>query len=272
MKKILSIVTVIAMCVCFCGTAFAAEGLLDPQALSSALDGLDLSGFDVNTIEKAASDLELDLGEVDPVSAISGVLGGLFSSTDSSSQDEVPGEAPSGDTAATSTPFDSIIGALGQFDVTGALGSFVESLNMDDIKELFSGLLGSLSSEGIDLGGFSFGDFDIGSILEGNQGSGAGIAGIMDIFGGVLEMLGLDSSVIESLLDNDIVNFFANLYLGSVPGGEEETTEAPTETTTVPSTVPENPKMGDTSTVAVAMATLAFASAAAFVCTRKKHA
>lgn len=94
------------------------------------------------------------------------------------------------------------------------------------------------------------------------------MASIMDGFSSVLEMLGLDSSVIEGLLDNDIINFFANLYLGAVGPVEEPTTEAPT---TEPTTVPEIPQTGDTSTVMVAIATLSVASAAAFVCTKKKR-
>ena len=56
-------------------------------------------------------------------------------------------------------------------------------------------------------------------------------------------------------------------------GTEDAPTEAPTEapTTEAPTTVPEIPQTGDTSTVMVAIATLSVASAAAFVCTKKKR-
>ncbi len=264
MKKFFSVLVAIAMCACLCLPAFAAEDALDADNLSSALDGLDLSGFDADSIKSAASNLEADLAETDILGSITDVVGSLFSSVGGSSTDGTDESASAG------SPLDSITDMLSSFDATGALTTFVESLSGDGLSELFSGLLGSLSGEGVDLSGFDFGSFDISSILGGNSGDGAGVASIMDTFGGVLEMLGLDSATIESLLDNDIVNFFANLYIGAI-GKVEEPTEVPTEPeTTKPSTTPDNPKMGDTSTVAIAMATLAIASAAAFVCTKKK--
>ena len=95
----------------------------------------------------------------------------------------------------------------------------------------------------------------------------------MDTFSSVLEGLGLDSSVIEGLLDNDIVNFFANLYLGVIGPvePEEPSTEAPS---IEPTTQKHNPDMGvnDASAVIAACAALSVAAAAAFVCTRKKRA
>ncbi len=297
MKKVFSVLTVIAMLACFCIPAFAADESagIDNIAgslgdLSSSLGGLDLSGFDIDGIKDAAGNLEADLAETDILGTITGVLGGLVggsgdstgdTSADGSSSADTTGSAASGLLGGLDLGSFDISGLLGSadlsgFDPTGALTSFTEGLDLSSLTTLFDGLTSSLGGEGIDLSGFSFGDFDISSILGGNQGTGAGVAGIMDTFSGVLEMLGLDSSVIESLLDNDIVNFFANLYLGGVE--DEPTTEAPTTaapTTAAPTTAPaapENPKMGDTSTVMVAIATLSVASAAAFVCTRKKHA
>lgn len=247
MKKVLSVLVALTMCLCLCLPAFAAEDLL-----GSAAGGIG------DMASGILGDLNMDeiLGTVpglfpeDLLGTITGLIGGVGGS-------EGESEGGLGD-------------ILGGFDPTGALSSFVESLDLSQITDLFSGLLGSLGSEGISLEGIT-GLFDISSILGGNSGSGAGVAGIMDTFGGVLETLGLDSSVIEGLLDNDIINFFANLYLGSVKPVEEPTEPAPTEPST---TEPYNPPMGvnDSAAVIVACATLSVAAAAAFVCTKKKHA
>lgn len=258
MKKVFSVLVAIAMLACLTIPTFAADSALGDLTgslgdLSESLGGLDLSGFDLDGIKDAASNLEADLSDMDILGTISGLLGGITGGdSDSGSSDSGIGDVLSG------------------FDPSGILTSFTEGLDLSSLTTLFDGLTSALGGEGIDLSGFSFGDFDISSILGGNQGTDAGVAGIMDSFSGVLEMLGLDSSTIESLLGNDVVNFFANLYLGSVA---EPETEAPTTTeepTTVPT--PSNPEMGDTSTVMAAIATLSVASAAAFVCTRKKHA
>lgn len=256
MKKVFSVLVAIAMLACLTIPAFAADSALGDLTgslgdLSESLGGLDLSGFDLDGIKDAAGSLEADLADMDILGTITGLLGGITGGDSDSSEGGV-GDVLSG------------------FDPSGILTSFTEGLDLSSLTTLFDGLTSALGGEGIDLSGFSFGDFDISSILGGNQGTDAGVAGIMDSFSGVLEMLGLDSSTIESLLGNDVVNFFANLYLGSVA---EPETEAPTTTeepTTVPS--PSIPEMGDTSTVMAAIATLSVASAAAFVCTRKKHA
>lgn len=255
MKKLFSIMVAIAMCACLCLPAFAAEdaGLLDK--VSDSLGGLDMENFDMSGLEDVLGNISTDLEETDLLGTVTGLLGGLGST--------------GGDAGSTDGALDSVTGMLGDFDATGALTEFTAGLDLESLTSLFGGLTESLSGAGIDLSGFSFGSFDIASLLEGNSGSGAGMASIMDGFSGVLESLGLDSSVIEGLLDNDIVNFFANLYLGAVGPVEEPTTEAPT--TTEPTTVPEIPVTGDTSTVMVAIATLSVASAAAFVCTKKKR-
>ena len=258
MKKLFSVMVAIAMCACLCLPAFAAEdaGLLDK--VSDSLGGLDMENFDVSGLEDVLGNISTDLEETDLLGTITGLLGGLGSTG-----------GAEGSTDAAGGALDSVTGVLGEFDATGALTEFTSGLSLDSLTSLFSGLTESLSGAGIDLSSFSFGSFDIASLLEGNSGSGAGMASIMDGFSGVLESLGLDSSVIEGLLDNDIVNFFANLYLGAVGPVEEPTTEAPT--TEAPTTVPEIPQTGDTSTVMVAIATLSVASAAAFVCTKKKR-
>ncbi len=251
MKKVVGILVAIAMCVCFCLPAFAED-----TGSSSPLDmlgGLDLSGFDLSGLT------DFDLSSL--TDSLSGLLGGATG-----------GE---GD-GSSSGGISDILSGLTDFDASGVLSSFTEGLDLSSLTELFSGLFESLGSEGIDLSSFSFGDFDIGSLLGGGEGGdAAGMDNIMDSFSGVLEGLGLDSSVIEGLLDNDIVNFFANLYLGVIGPVEpdEPTTEAPS-IEPEPTTQKHNPDMGvnDASAVIAACAALSVAAAAAFVCTRKKRA
>lgn len=270
MKKLLSVLVAITMCVCLCLTAFAADS--DVLAgLSSSLGDLDLENINLDSIKDS-------LGGLGDLSGIKDTLGGLVPG--------VGGDTAAGDTTAAG---DDLLGGLSEFDPTGALSSFVESLDLSQITDLFAGLTDSLGSLGISLpggsdDGSSEGGFDITSILGGNSGDGAGLATIMDGFGSVLETLGLDSAVIESLGQSDIVNFFANLYMGSVPTPDPEpetepTTEAPTTTTTAPTTTTTaptttNPPMGvnDGAAVMAACATISVAAAALFVCTRKKHA
>lgn len=263
MKKLLSVLVAITMCVCLCLPAFAAD-----SDLLAGLGDLDLENFNLDSIKEGLSGLTAGLGGSDgsdPLAGIKDTLGGLLPSGGDS--------AATGDDAAAGG---DLLAGLGEFDPTGVLSSFVEGLDLSQITDLFAGLTDSLGSLGISLPGSSEegseGSFDINSILGGNSGSGAGIASIMDGFGSVLEMLGLDSSIIESLGQSDIVNFFANLYMGSVPTPDPEPeTEAPTEPTTK---APVNPPMGvnDGAAVMAACATISVAAAALFVCTRKKHA
>lgn len=242
MKKLLSVLVAIAMCACLCLPAFAADG--------NPLGDLDLENFNLDSIKAGIDDLAAGLGSEgsNPLEGIKSTLEGFL------------GGAGTGE----------------GFDPTGALSSFVETLDLSQLTELFSGLTDALGSVGISLPGAGegtgeAGGFDITGILGGNSGDGAGVAAIMDIFGGVLEGLGLDTSIIESLGQSDIVNFFANLYMGSVPATDPVEPEPETEAPTEP---PYNPPMGvnDGAAVVAACATLSVAAAAIFVCTRKKHA
>lgn len=248
MKKLLSVLVAIVMCACLCLPAFAAEDVL--AGLTGSLGDLDLGEFDMDSITAGLGDLTAGLGSSDGADPLAGIMSSIEGLLGGSSE-----------------------GGAAEFDPTGVLSSFVEGLNFDQITELFAGFSDSLSSLGISLpsgGEGSEGGFDISSILGGNSGDGAGVAAIMDVFGGVLESLGLDSAIIESLGQSDIVNFFAKLYMGSVPTPEE-----PTETTTAPTTqVTTTIKTGvnDGAAVMAACATISVAAAALFVCTRKKHA
>ena len=107
---------------------------------------------------------------------------------------------------------------------------------------------------------YETGEFNIAKLAESaTQSTGS----IVDMILSALEGLGLDTTMIEGLLDNEIVNFFANLYIGFI-GKVPESTVPPVVTT-------KPPKTGDTSAVIVALGTLAVATGAAFVCMKKKE-
>ena len=94
------------------------------------------------------------------------------------------------------------------------------------------------------------------------------VTGIMDSLGGGLEMMGLDvDGLLASMGDNEIINFFANMYIGFI-GEVEESTTAPTTTAPAPQ---KTPNTGDTASAAVAAVALCVAVAAAGVCLKKKE-
>lgn len=287
MKKLLGVLVAVAMVRCLCVPVFAADDAANSDALSGlsdALGGLDLSGLDVGSLTDGL-DLSgltdgltgltdgLDLSSLTDGADLSGLTDGLSGLTDGADLSGIT-DSLSGLTGGESgSGLDSILSGLTEFDPSGALSSFTEGLDTSSFSDLFSGLLGSLGSEGIDLSTFEFGEFDVSSLLGGGEGgSSIGVDSIMDTFGGVLETLGMDDATIDKLLNNDIVNFFANLYLGaSQPVDTTAPTEPAPETTTATYTTPDT-GVDDASAVIVACATLSVAAAAAFVCTRKKHA
>lgn len=257
MKKILGILVVAMLCVCMLvPTASAAlsdieldeiaggVGVEDLEEMEAALDKYLAGGSETESTTKAAA----TSGILD-LSWLTGIL-----TTDTSAFTEM----------------------LSGFDAS----------NLDSLLAVVSE---SMSGAGIDLASFdlsALGSFDITSVLSssavlsggGTQDLAATVtnltAGLAETLKSGLTALGLDTATIEGLLDNEIVNFFANMYIGFIGEVEEETTAETTKPTTTkkPAVVTtETPKTGDTSAVVVAMATLAIASAAAAVCLKKKE-
>ena len=308
MKKILGVLVVVALCICMIVPAATAKGTdlssildgvdigsLTDGELASILKGLDLDGLDTDAIKNAlggdssaASKIDSALknldtvggtgsdssstGSSDALSGISGLLGGIDLSK------------ISGLLSDPSAITDMFGGLLGGGSGDGSSSGF-------DISSLMDTISGAFSGAGFDIGslteGFDMGSFDFSSILGGlTGGSGSGdssnpgqssngamdaMSGIMDTLTSGLASLGIDTSAIEGLLDNELVNFFANMYigLGEVIKPEKETTTAPV--TSKPAAVTKkNPKTGDTAEVFVALGVLTVASAAAFVCLKKK--
>lgn len=295
MKKILTILMAVALCVSLCTAASAAsyENLSADEI--AAILGVDVD--DLNDLENLASNLGKDTSVTTTAAAgttaAGDALGGLGEILGGVDISAIAGSLSGGDdTLATLTGiFESL--DLGSFDVTSLVdmitGAFGEGgldlsaltsgldLGSFDIASLLGGLGGSSSS------GSSDSSSSGSSSSGGDTASGATdmMSSIMDGLMSGLSGLGIDTSMIEGLLDNDIVNFFANLYigLGGVSDGGEvaETTQAVVTTSAVATTskpavvTTSTPKTGDTSSVVAAIAALSVASAAAFVCLKKKE-
>ena len=260
MKKFFGVIVAITMCVCLLVPAAFAAGDIDLGALTTEdLKALvaDLNLGDIN-IDTLLADIEN--GDKDALALL---------------EDAIAKNQVEDTTATTDESVD--MGAIE--DVLGGVSS-------DDMSSLMGTVEDAFGGAGINLGGFDLGSFDIATILSGSGSSSEGsteggdvasgatdmVTGIVDTLMGGLEALGLDTTMIEGMLDNEIVNFFANMYIGYVGEVEETTTAAPETTTKKPAVVTtETPKTGDTSAVIAAIATLSVASAAAFVCLKKKE-
>lgn len=279
MKKFLGVLVALTLCVCLLApVSFAADensltdllagvdlGGLTEDDLTEILGGLDVENFDIEGLlaeleggsEDALVNLEEALGELD---AEYDVAEKVETSTDavdlSFLTDVLSGEM---DTSA----FTDMLAGITEGDLTSILGT---------VSTAFSG-------SGIDLASFNLGSFDIASVLGTASGEGdvastlsTTMGTLADTMLGGLKSLGLDTATIEGLLDNDIVNFFANMYIGFLGQVDDTTTTTTTTTTTKPAVVTTTtPKTGDTSAVIAAIATLSVASAAAFVCLKKKE-
>ena len=276
MKKFLGVMVAVVLCFCSIVPAMAA----DTGSVKDILGNVDLGGLSDSDAGQILDNLDLD--------SIKGLVAGSDSSTGDASAAGGIGDVLSGlsgmiDPSAFSAISDAFSGVLG--------GS--EGGSSFDISSLMDTISGAFAGSGFDLSsltsGFDMGSFDFSSILSGlggltggsgdsdssSAGSGAmdAMSGIMDSLMGGLSSLGIDTSAIEGLLDNDIVNFFANMYIGLGQIGDKD--EDPTTTTASSTTKPaaattKTPKTGDTSTVFVALGTLSVAAAAAFVCLKKK--
>lgn len=258
MKKILGILVVAMLCVCMLvPTASAALSDIELDEIAGGVDVEDLEEMEA-ALDKYLANDSADTADTTKAAATSGIL----------------------DLSWLTGIFTTDISAF-----TDMLSGF-DASNLDSLLAVVSE---SMSGAGIDLANFdlsALGSFDITSVLSSTAVLSGGetqdlaatvtnlTAGLAETLKSGLTALGLDTATIEGILDNDIVNFFANMYIGFIGEVEEETTEETTKETTTkkPAVVTtETPKTGDTSAVVVAMATLAIASAAAVVCLKKKE-
>ena len=274
MKKFFGVLVAITLCVCMLVPAASA---LDEGLLSEYFAGADLSTLSEADLSAILGDLGLE--DFDVAAIISGdenALADLEASLDALEGEEPTAAAPSSDETASGVDMSWLTGLLGGDMDTSAITDMLGGLGAGELDSVLGTVEDAFSGAGVDLG-----DYELGADVAGDSTSESApatdaVAGIADsIFAG-LEALGLDTTAIEGMLDNDIVNFFANMYIG-FSGDVEEPTEEPTVITTEPTTkkpvvvTTKTPDTGDTSAVFAAIATLTVASAAAFVCLKKKE-
>lgn len=247
MKKFLGVLVAITLCACmFVPMASAAEGDL----ISDIFAGVNLGDLSEADLSAIISDLGLEGidvqailgGDADALAKLENAVAGIG------------GEETTAAQASGSTSTDDLAGLLGD-------------LSTGDMDSLIGSVGDAFSDAGVDLESAAPGSDVAGQVDSNNM-----MAGLMDSLFSTLESFGLDTSMIEGMLDNEIVNFFANMYIGYVGQVEEETTTAAPETTKAPVVVTtKTPDTGDTSAVFAALATITVASAAAFVCLKKKE-
>ena len=275
MKKFFGVVIAVVLCVCMMApAAFAAS---ETDAIVDGLTGL-ISGFASGDTESILG--ELNLGELD----LGGMLGTFI-------EDEI-----AADEADPQVKFEQALQdvkdesgidlswlttILGESVDAEAVNNVFADFDPANIPDLLTVISESIGFAGIDMANFdasALGNFDIATLLGGSDdakptGTATDastdnsmlttdlITGVMDGLKGGLTMLGVDAdALLSSMSDNEIINFFANMYLGFLGDVPESTTKAP-----------ETPDTGDTADVAVAALTLCVAVAAAGVCLKKKE-
>ncbi len=250
MKKFLGVLVAITLCACMLvPMASAAEGDL----LSDILAGVELGELNEADLTAIISDLGLE--GIDVAAIISGNADALAKLEDAVAALE--GEETTAAQASGST--DDAAGDI--------IGGMLGDLEAGEVDSLLGTVGDAFNDAGVDLENAAPGSDVAGAVDSNNM-----MAGLMDTLFGALESFGLDTSMIEGMLDNDIVNSFANMYIGYIGQVEETTTAAPETTTKKPVVVTtKTPDTGDTSAVFAALATITVASAAAFVCLKKKE-
>lgn len=301
MKKFFGVAIAVVLCVCMMvPVAFATEEekISEANAAVDSLIGI-IDGVASGDTSDVLNDLglgELNLGDLD----LSGMLGSFIEEeiADDETDPQVKVEQALQDAQASAEKEIGIdlswLTDLLYEDVNvEAINEFFAGFSMDEMPDLLTVISEAFSVGGIDMANFdasALGNFDISTLLGGSaetktvkpEGIATDVAsadssmlttdlvtGIMDSLGGGLEMMGLDvDGLLASMGDNEIINFFANMYIGFIGEVEESTTAAPTTTAPAPQKTPDT---GDTASVAVAFAALCVATAAAGVCLKKKE-
>ena len=305
MKKFFGVVIAVMLCVCIMApAALAAE---ETDAVVDGIVGL-IEGAASGETEDILGDL--DLGNLD----LSGMLGSFIEEEVSDDEvdpqvkvEEALQDAQEKAEKEVGIDISWLTTLLAEDVNVDAINRFFADFEMADMPDLLTVISESFSGAGIDMANFdatALGNFDIETLIGGETVDPADLAspldsekpqgiatdvssddasmittdlvtGLLDSLTGGLEMVGLNpDELLSSMGDNEIINFFANMYIGFIGEVEESTTAAP-EATTVPTTTApapqKTPDTGDTATVAVALVTLCVATAAAGVCLKKKE-
>lgn len=252
MKKFFGVLVAITLCACMLVPVASAA---DDALISDIFAGINLGELSEADLNAIISDLGLEGIDVQAIlSGDTDALAKLESAVSGATGEETTAAQASGSTDESTN------------DV---LGDIVGDLSAGDMDSLLGTVGGAFSDAGVDLENATPGSDVAGQVDSNNM-----MAGVMDTIFGALESLGVDTSMIEGLLDNEVVNFFANMYIGYVGQVEETTaptTAAPTTTEKPVVVTTKTPDTGDTSAVFAALATISVASAAAFVCLKKKE-
>ena len=278
MKKFFGVVIAVVLCVCMMApAAFAAS---ETDAIVDGLTDI-ISGFASGDTESILG--ELNLGDLD----LGGMLGTFIE--DEIAADEADPQVKfeqaiqgvQEDMSKKGLDLSWLTTILGEKVDAEAINNVFADFDPANIPDLLTVISESIGFAGIDMANFdasALGNFDINALLGGSDdakptGTATDastdnsmlttdlITGVMDGLKGGLTMLGVDAdALLSSMSDNEIINFFANMYLGFLGDVPESTTKAP-----------EPPATGDTADVAVAALTLCVAVAAAGVCLKKKE-
>ncbi len=260
MKKFFGVIVAIMLCACMLIPTVAAAD----DDLESILNGVDLGGLTASDIESILEGLDLE--DIDFEALIEEFEGDDGVSVDQiesvlKDMNSVQASNSGNGTASNSFNLAAIVELIPVEEETSKLlSSLLGALSDGGMESLLSTIVGAFSGQGINLASYEPGKFNVATLAETTH---QAVSTLADTFFGALNVLGLDTSSVESILDNEIVNFFANMYIGFV-GKVPESTVPPVVTT-------KPPKTGDTSAVLVALGTLAVASGAAFVCRKKKE-
>ena len=293
MKKFFSVAVSVMLCICMMApAAFAVEETTATDDILGVIEGV-ASGETSDVLG------ELGLGDLD----LGGLLGSFIESevADDETDPQVKVEQALQDAQASAEAemgidLDWLTTLLSDSIDVEAIKNFFTGFSAEDMPDLLTIIAEAFAIWGIDLANFdasALGEFDIDTLVGGSdtvkpQGIATEVAsddssmittdvvtGIVDGLRGGVEMIGLDADgLLASMGENEIVNFFANMYIGFIGEVEEEVEDVPEtlpeETTTAPA--PEKtPDTGDNAAVVVALATLCVATAAAGVCLKKKE-
>lgn len=292
MKKFFGVVIAVMLCVCMMAPAALAADEAD-----AVVDGI------VGIIEGAASgetsDIlgDLDLGNLD----LGGMIGSFIEEEQAADEvdpqvkvEEALQDAQASAEKEVGIDLSWLTTLLAESVDVDAINDLFADFEMADMPDLLTVISEAFGGAGIDMANFdatALGNFDISTLLGGStadadetvkpQGIATDVAsadtsmlttdlvtGLVDGLTSGLKMLGLNpDELLASMGDNEIINFFANMYIGFIGEVEESTTAAPTTTAPAPEKTPDT---GDTASVAIALATLCVATAAAGVCLKKR--
>lgn len=285
MKKFIGVLLTVVLCVCMTmPMAFASA----EEALAGGIgdliggifsgdastDDLGLGSFDLAGIVGSFIDEEEANEEIDPQVKVEQALQDV--------RDTVAEKAPG---AESLIDFSWLTNTLSDGADVAAVNEAVAEISSDEMPGILTIIAEAFGGAGIDMSTFdvsALGKFDITTLLGGSEsaapvGTATEVApsdtasnatdlmtGIVDTLKGGLSTVGIDvDSLLGSLGDNELINFFANMYIGFCGPVEDPDPTSASATA--------GPDTGDTTSVFAAIATLCVATAAAGVCLKKKE-